>query len=477
MAYPNAEYHVGGKLFVAVLAALLIGYLWACFERDRNPLDVLKLLGIGTSEPAQPPTTNKPVPAVEVNALFSTLDDCLRRGKILDAREKLNATNKLLIPEDSVGKFRDFEDRVGRYYGLVQETTKGGMIDLPQLWQLFPKGTAGKLVVKVLNDDAGSIYYETITGIRSSARKADFESVKKLDAPFARAELREELRKQAGYKGLDSAYEPGKPLSYREKSGRKATGLQFFDLADFCARNGFNDEIIPLFDEALKRDPDLQNTVHENKADRMVNVLFYFLGINSGADAEKTLDILKDRYADTRSYRERVGGDKETQDMIQVLLKKGPGPVAAVPKPLPAAPVPAPPNPAPNPANPTPDPPAPLPPPPAAPTTPPPATPPNPIEAPVLGIPAKAGEFIAKGDRCFSEAMQHLLRSDPNTNPEGWADENKKALDLFMKANNEGYIPAQDMFGRSVPQSILDRVRETLMRASLCRKRSVSTRK
>jgi hypothetical protein len=509
MSYPNSEYNVGGKLFVAVLAALLIGYLWACFEDNRNPLDILKLAGIGTAEPAPAPAPRPPAPApapaprppvaapapdpvavkpaprptpaapstktlsaVEVTSLFGSLDEFLRKGRILDARERINAQNKLLLPEDAAGRFRDYEDRVGKYYALVQETTKGGMIEMPTLYQLFPKGTSGKLVVKILNEEAASVYYETITGIRSSARRNDVET-KKLDAPFARAELREELRKQAGYKGLDTTYEPGKPLTYQDKAGKKVTGLQLFDLADFCARNGFNDEIIPLFDEALKRDPDLQTTVHETKAERMVNVLLYFLGINSGSDAEKTLDILKDRYADTRAYKDKVGGDAETLAMIQVLLKKGPGPIAMAPAPQP------PPAPAPVPA-PTPQPPIPQPPtpPPASPPLPTPPAPANPIAAVPEGIPAKAGELIAKGDRHFEEGMQHLRRSDPNTNPEGWADENKKALDLFQKANNEGYFLAQEMFGKgSVPQSLLDRVRETQMRASLCRKRSVSTKR
>jgi len=513
MGYAPADYNIGGKLFISVLVALLLGYLWACFEKERNPLDVLKLVSSGETPPAPPnpspkktstpapippkappatpvadpvpkadpaprvtpasPAIGKSLSPAEVTSLFASIDEQVRRGRILEAREKINAQNKFLIPADSVGRFREYEERVDRYYKLTQETTRGGMIDLPQLWQLFPRSTPGKLVVKILDDQAGSIYYETITGIRSSAKKSDFE-IKKLEAPYARAELRDELRKQAGYKGIDAVLDPGQPALYRDKPGKKATGLQFFDLADFCTRNGFNDEIIPLFDEALRRDPDLLRTVHETKADRMVNVLLYFLGINSASDAEKTLDILKERYADARPYQEKVAGDSETQAMIQILLKKG-GPIAKVNPTTPPVPNPNPPNPTPQP--PVPQPPIPQPPTPQPPTPPEPVDP-GPVANPLEGYPMKAREFVGKGDVHFEEAMKHLRRSDPNTNPEGWADENKKALELFMKANSECFLPAQDMFARgAVPQSLLDRVRDTQQRARLCRIRSVSSKK
>jgi hypothetical protein len=86
----------------------------------------------------------------------------------------------------------------------------------------------------------------------------------------------------------------------------------------------------------------------------------------------------------------------------------------------------------------------------------------------------KIQELISKGDRYYKEAVTHLHNSDPNENPTGWADENAKARDLFMKANQDGYMPAQEAYGSKVPpKALLDRVRETMMRASMCRKRSV----
>ena len=81
-------------------------------------------------------------------------------------------------------------------------------------------------------------------------------------------------------------------------------------------------------------------------------------------------------------------------------------------------------------------------------------------------------------DKFYNEAMVHLQASNPAVNPDGWADENKKALKLFMQANGEGFMPAQELYpGGGIPTALLDRVRETSMRTALCRKRSVSTRR
>ncbi len=51
----RASSGLGGKLFLAVLLALAGGYLWACFDAGRNPLDILKLFSSKEPEPAPPP--------------------------------------------------------------------------------------------------------------------------------------------------------------------------------------------------------------------------------------------------------------------------------------------------------------------------------------------------------------------------------------------------------------------------------------
>ena len=520
MGYPRSS-GLGGKIVAALFFAAIAGYFWACVESGRNPLDILSLFSRPAVEadsadarkkaPAPPkPAPPKPEPApapkpepapapkpepapeppkpasktyspVEMTGLWTTLDDHLRRGRLFEAREKVQNTSKVLIPAEHAAKFADYEARVAKYYALVQETTRGILIDMPKISAVILK-SENKLVVKVLSQTPAALFFETITGIRGKLDASTIKSTEELKPAYAAAEIKLELVKKAGYLGLEVTDTPGQPLVYKDRPNRpRATGSQiFFDLADFCARNGANDKLVPLFDEALQRDPDLLTSVHEVKADRLVNVLLYFLGINAGADAQKTLELLKDKYHDTKAYKERVAEDADVKAVSEIvvgrraspapkpapLAKLDPPPSATPPQPLPPKPEP---GPAPTPAKPEPretersDPGR--------------AVEPNTLAMPD-GTPTKVRDFISIGDRHFTEAMLHLQASDPNINPDGWSDENKKALGFFQRAVNEGYIPAQDAYGKDVPpQPLLDRVRETTMRMSLCRKRSVSTRK
>ena len=518
------SYGFGGKLVAAVIVALLCGYLWACVEEKKNPLALLmrflpaeepeapkaapppKEIAKSTPPPAPKkdpvkpaeapivkPAAPTPAPtagpkiysAVDMSILFNETDDLLRRGKLFEARDKVQNTSRLMIPPDSLAKFTDYESRVGRYHSLLLETTKGGTIEMPKMTQVLIKN-GGKLVVKVLTEDAASITYETLTGIRSKIEKARCEEIKPLEPVYGRVEVSLELKKQADYKGLIVDQEPGKPLALKEKPGRKVTGLQIFDLADFCVRNGANDKLVPLFDEALARDPDLLTTVHETKADRMVDVLVYFLSIKATYDAKKTLEILKDRYAESKSYKERVSGDSEfiaAMDSALTSRRAAPAPMAKVdsqPTSKPAIEVPGLPPKDKSPEDPKPESPT------AKPSeTPEPAVrvtdPERPIDVTSVSMPdatnQKIVDLVAKGDKYFREAMEHLNNCDPRVKPESAAEENKLALKAF-KAANECYIPAQDLYGNNrVPEPLLDRVRDCTQRAYFCRKFAVTSRK
>lgn len=519
------SYGFGGKLIAVVILALGAGYVWACFQEGKSPLILLDYfkgkeeeaapaakvptrkeaphpeaaparkpevarpaepLAPRPAEPAPAPAaTSRMYSAIDMSILFNETDDLLRRGKLFEARDRVANTSKLLIPPDAMGKFGDYEARVTRYHALLLETTKGGTIEMPKMTQLLIKG-GGKLVVKVLSEDRDSVTYETLTGIRSRMAKSTCEEIKPLEPVYGRVEVSLELKKQADYKGIVVEQEPGKPIRLREKPGHKATSLQIFDLADFCARNGANDKLVPLFDEALARDADLLNTVHESKAGRMVDVLVYFLSIKATYDARKTLDLLKERYADTKAYKEAVANDAEfLANMESVLNRRPSAPIAKIDRPAAPAPKPG-------------EPPA----PPAAtePETPKPAeTPvvrgPEPADAPVRvtdpvappevtsvsmpdGTAQKIADLVARGDRAFKEAMEHLNNSDPRIHPETAVQEHKKALKLFMEANTQGYLPAQDLYkdGARVPDALLDRVRETQQRAFFCRKFAVASR-
>jgi outer membrane biosynthesis protein TonB len=518
------SYGFGGKLIAAIILALLGGYGWACFDTGRSPLAILSLFGgkeepepvkaapspkpvpkpepvavkkteppkpveapvVKKTEPAPAPIGPRPYSAVDMSILFNETDDLLRRGKFFEARNKIANSSRLQVPQDSLTKFTEYELRVGKYHNLLLETTKGGTIEMPKMTRIVIKN-GGKLIVKVLNETPDAVTYETLTGIRSRITKDRCEEIAPLEAVYARVEVNEELKKQARYKSLTLETDALKPLTVKDAPGKNASGLQIFDLADFCARNGANNHLLPLFDEALMRDPDLLVTVHETKADRMVEVLIYFLSINSASDARRTADLLKERYADTKSYKDRVQNDSDVNLAMDTVLKRF-KPMAKLDKPAPPKPAPLPnkPDPAPEtqkpdepkPPDPTPDP---------VTQKPEPAEvvrntdPEKPAEPTSVSMPdgtnQKISDLVKKGDKLYDEAMVHLRNSDPSINPDTWAEENKKALKLFMQANGECFMPAQDQYSGSVPGPLLDRVRETSMRTALCRKRSVSTRR
>jgi hypothetical protein len=521
------SYGFGGKLFAAIVLALLGGYIWACVETGRSPLAILSLFGskeepdrVKPAPPSKPevkpePIARKPEPApkpvepvvtkkvepppsvgprlysaIEMSVLFNETDDLLRRGKFFDARNKIANASRLQVPPDALTKFTEYELRVGKFHNLLLETTKGGTIEMPKMTRIRIKN-GGTLVVKVLNETPDAITYETLTGIRSRITKDRCEEITPLEGVYARVEVNNELKTQAGYKGLILETDAMKPLTVKDKPGKTATGLQIFDLADFCARNGANGHLLPLFEEALTRDPDLLVTVHETKADRMVEVLIYFLSINSAADARRTADLLKERYADTKSYKDRVLADADINNAMDTVLRRS-KPMAKLDRPPSVKQTPEaarPPDKAPTPA-PAPEDPKPEEPKPA--TTEPPAPKPaeevvrntdpeKPLEPTSVAMPdgtnQKIADLVSRGDKLYNEAMVHLRNSDPSISPDSWADENHKALVLFSQAAKECFGPAQEMYSSGVPTALLDRFRETTMRMALCRKRSVSTRR
>ena len=512
MSTDSGGIHFGAKLFMALLISLVLGLAWACVETGRSPMSLLgstrnsvepptpadpskaaanshsNKSGLpserpgptGRRTPDSPPgTPAAPVPvsppkpvlrlysAQHMDSLFDSLDDMMAHGKFLEAEEKVLRTELPLVPADHKSKFDDYGERVQLYNDLMQETSRHGVIDMPELTRIFVKNGGG-LVVNVNHQDQTAVYYETITGIRSSIEKTRIESMDKLRPAFARAAVIEELRKQARLKGLEVRQSaPGKPLQYRERPGRTVTALQFFDLADFCARNGANDNLAILFDEAYKRDPDVRGAVHDKKADRMINVFLYFLTINSVADAGNALDILQQNYSDTHAFRKRVSEDTEVREAISLVLQREMGPLADA-NPPPAARNPreeAPPLRRKGPDS-IPKPPAPFR----------PSPPPRPPAAKksLDDAPAEVQALVKKGDAHFKRAMD-LLRKVKDS-PSGLAAGFEKAGPIFKRAWTL-FGQAQDLYvNGAVPKVILDRFRQAQSKAAMCRKFGYSKR-
>jgi hypothetical protein len=521
------DFGFSGKLFFAVTTAISVGFLWALWDTGTSPValakaftsspepkpDPVKEAAKGppkdpakepVKDPVRPPPKDPPKdPPKEaprsydggfMAAFFTEVDGHLRYGRLKEARDAVGRLNKLLVPMDQLARYREFETRVEGLWRLIQETTPGALLELPQMAQIVFKGggTSGVFVKNVV-ETATEYRFETLDGIRSRRAKADVSEFRRLPDGARTAAIDMELEKKAGYKGIKIAWKDDahSDMSFEHASGRKVEGIHYFELADFCARNGANKRLGPLFQQAWNLDPNIIDTVHEAKADALVNVLIYFISIRSKEDAKWTLGVLNQRYKTTRAFLEKVEQDDELKKHYESLFDTGaiakhtdppkrPDPVRQpdpVTQPDPAKrPDPIkPPDPSkqPDPAK-QPDPVKPDP--PDLERT----DEPRPVEAGATQLPetapARAKELVKKGDAAYAEAMKHLLNSDPNLNPDGWGAENRKALDAFTAAF-ESYSQAQDMFGSEVPQSLLKRFRDTQMSRSLCRKRAQSTKK
>jgi len=495
MARRGSDFHFAGKLVVVLVLAAIGGFVWAMWETGRGPGDILKLFGGGETaavEPAKkdaaketppppPPATKKDTPkdlpkdapkqpakgysAVEMESLFRDVDGKLAAGRIKEARDRIAGFNRLLVPPEHAARFRELETKTDLCHKLLQETSPGAAVPLPEMAEIVTLvGTRG-ILVKNLVEMGDEYAYETLTGIRSRLPKAQVRELTKLTETGRRmAAVDYELERLCQSRGVYATRAPNGMVFTAPVS---VTGMAFFDLADFCARNGHNARLVPLFEESHRRDPGILATVHESKADRMVNVFFYFLSLHSKDDARTAYAILKTRYRDTKSYRDRIESDTDVVDGYQVLV--GEKIAKALPPPRPEdPPVKPPPDPEPDP-----------------PVKPPPTvegSDPKPVTTGATplpdGAPDAAARCVRQGDGYYDEARKHLLNSDPNLNPDGWAAENKRALDLFTRAF-EQYEAAQNAYdkaGQSVPSSLLKRFRETQMSRSLCRKRAVSSK-
>src|SRR5262245_30684277 len=361
----------GGKLVFMLFLALVAGFLWAMADSGRSFADVAKILSPSAPAPAAPapvaPTagpkvkvdpTEKPVPAApaapvaplrpaaysmeKMDSLFEELATHLRRGRIREANELLRRQDVSLVPASRMDEFRKSDTEVGRYIRLLGETIYGAAVDLPQIAELDLR-SGGAIVVKNLQESPVDVRFETLTGIRSTLKKSDVTAIRRSTKEMGGVLVDEELEKQASYRGVRIA-KTGVDWAFGDGPKGSVPGYSFFELADFCARNGRNQRVVPLFAEGLKRDPNLAATVFEKKAAQFVDILLYFIAIQSKEDAQRTYDVLKRRYGLSKAYRERVENDQEVRKMFADLFdtEVAQGPKSEAPKTEDPAPSPEP---------------------------------------------------------------------------------------------------------------------------------------
>lgn len=409
---------------------------------------------------APKPEQTEPYTAVEMRSLVSDLERRLLRGKIEEAFERLSTVVRCRIPASFTGAMKSFEDRIRSYRALLQETSLERTVEVPPLHRVCIQG-GGCLVVRIHGRDSAGIQCETIQGIRSRFSLSMVEgNPEELNRYQALAEVALEFTKQCERKGIqavESMTEVGRRWSF--KTTKPVAGVVFFELADFCARWGANDRLVSLFDAAVDRDSDILASVHELRAERLCDLFLYALHIGSREEAGRSLERLNKSYADTTAYRRKILSDKDVQNAYGALFRHDIPLVRSHSPPNPEIPS-------------------------GSPEEPSPASEPSSseeigrFETMPVGTSQSVLSLVRAGDDAFEKTLQHVRNSNPNTNPEGWALENRKALETAAEAFH-AYRQAQEeceRLGQAVPRALTRRFNEAQLVRAMCRKRSVSTK-
>lgn len=468
-------------IIVTIFLGTLTGMIWAAYEtgklqqwlRTAKEVAEKKLEEAQKPEPPKPkeeakeqpkpaqvkkdtsqPPPKKVEPAQmtqqQFKDLLTMIDRTIKRGELDAARAELAKTDRSRIPDGLTNEWNAVNARLKLYFALVAETNMGRLSQPPKVYELL-LDTGGQMIVKISTSDDKYIYFETLTGIGSSIETSRLKAPpKELTSGQAVARMEETLISKCKSRNIIVDEVDYLITGFRDSPSRPAAAISFFDMADYCVEHGLNDKAVMLLDEAIKRDQDIVRTVHEEKAKRLLDLLWFSIQIKATDDARETFEKLNSKYSDTVAFA--MNRDKLKQHYGPAVKE---GPVArADPRPAESRKDPEPTQ---------------------TPTEAPKTEPTETSSAPTStsGAPDEIQAKIRLGDEHFAKGKKHL--SDYNNNPnDGQAV--RHALKEFTAAF-QAYDEAQNMYerlGMRIPQDLLDKVRETNMIRSMCRKLAVS---
>lgn len=443
---------------LAILGALC-GFVWAYVEKHPDVLEFVVGKGKEIVQrfpdkvdvppsnrenvvlPPAPPVAEKtpqipPIPPVKPavpkadpsDSKLAEIENFIREGELEDAEKAIQeALSSRNIGDAASAALKKDRQRLDTYKGLIQESSTGNLVELPQVTKVTLK-SGETCYVRILNDNnPDTILCSDVGGARIRLKRANVAETSVIDPDQSRDLYEREYRRKL-----------------QDLQGKKLSSKDYYDLADYCIRNGVNWHMTELFDKALALDKDLLNTVRVFKAKRLYDIFLFYLQKRKKDDADAVLKVL------TKKYSGLVEIGKEEMEMLAALGNK---PAIDQPHtdPTMLQPVNT------DPANPQQNPPIAV-------------NPPDPPSNPVSPDDARHQDLMAKANTLYDEAMTHLMASDPTENPKHADDENKKALDVLTKALNL-YISAQEIKDSNW---LRDRIRETNSTRAMCRKRAVS---
>jgi hypothetical protein len=461
----------GGSIVLFALLGLATGVAWAVLAGDHAPAEIwAKLTGASTPEPppVRPPvpTPDRPTPptkittptepapatppssvyaAAEMNRLRERLDRALFRGDLPEAQKALAEIRNEKVPPEARAWYDETRPRVATYAALMMLTDDGAPVPPPALFEVALPGATR--TVRILERSDAKISFEEFSGakigIAPSMLRGEPKPLEPESAHYAAVLELIDRGKERGVEIKTVVRPSGRGFSVASAAGGAPTPMDYFDLADFANHWGLTAAVPALFEWAARDNPGVEGAVREVKARRLMKVFLVCLSIRNLPEARRVLGILNARFAGTEAFRELADGPMAAfyAEATGSELKAD-APALAQTSPPPRAPDPAP-------------------------------------EEPAAGTRSnnlqEAQALIQKGDAAFEAAMGHVQRANPNTNPRGCDEENRKAL-LKLQEARGAFNEAQEIYdnaGQSVPKSLMEKLRRATQELYFCRRRAV----
>ncbi len=307
--------------------------------------------------------------------VLAAAEKLYKEAQFAGAVEKLQS-----VLNSSVEK--PLEERAARLSGRAR-TFADVLDDIPDNQRANPDNMVDVVLMSgntmrgmLVADTPGEVRIRRPGGLEMGIRKSQVKEVLKLDLARVHEQLEGELAAQL-------------------KKRSAPTATDYYELAVFCYKNRLDHRVAEMLEKALEKDPNLNKSLHHQKAKNMYEAYVWFMGRGNQKDAKRLQDQLTAKYADT-PYAKML---QETIEELAAATKGstagggGEGPLAAGDN-----------GGSGSEAGPTPS----------------------------SGATEQVKELVAKANKLYDEGMDHFNRAEPGS--PNRKEENQKAFQCFNQS-------------------------------------------